>query len=348
MKVYNIVLILTVMVIGALSFSSCKKDEAANGGQKVQPVNITVETLKLSPMVDGVEIAGTVKAIEDVMMSPEEGGVVKEWVKKKGDHVKKGELIVTLKDEVMKASCDAAEAQYKMAQLNVEKQKSVYEQQGISELQYKNMEFGRDAAKANFDLMQARLERTQLRSPIDGVVDNTMPNEGEMAPPGVPIARVVNISSLKIQAEVPELYSGMIAVGTPAAVTFDAVPGETVNAKVLFVGSTVSQANRTLMVEILLSNPKGKIKPEMVAKVTLVRRKKSDAILVSDNIVQLVDRDRYVVYVEKNGIAEERRVTIGGRQGNFVEVTNGLNAGERLIVSGYQKLVNGSPVVITK
>jgi membrane fusion protein, multidrug efflux system len=348
MKTQTIFLTATIIVIGMMSFASCKKDEKAIGGEKMQPVNVSVETVKLSPMIDGIEVAGTVKAIEDVMMSPEEGGVVKEWKRKKGDHVKKGDLIVILKDEVMQASYDAADAQYKMAQLNVEKQQSVYEQQGISELQFKSLQYGRDAAKANVDLMKARLERTQLRSPIDGTVDNTMPNEGEMAPPGVPIARVVNISALKIQAEVPELYSGMMNVGTSAAISFDAVPGETINGKVTFVSSTVSQANRTLLVEILLPNPKGKIKPEMVAKVTLIRQKKSDAILVSANIVQLVDRDRQVVYVEKNGVAEERSVTVGGRQGNFVEITKGLHAGERLIVSGYQKLVNGSPVAITE
>jgi multidrug efflux pump subunit AcrA (membrane-fusion protein) len=102
-----------------------------------------------------------------------------------------------------------------------------------------------------------------------------------------------------------------------------------------------------MLIEILLPNPHGKIKPEMVAKVNLVRQKKNDAILVSENLIQLVDRDRYVVYVEKFGTAEERHVTIGGRQGNQVEVTGGLKIGERLIVSGNQKLINGSPVVIT-
>ncbi len=341
MKQYIVLISLIVFI------SSCKKEETANN-QKTQPVNITVQQINPSSLIDGIQVAGTVKAFEDVMMSPEEGGVVKEWVKKKGDRVKKGDLIVTLKDEVIKAGYDAAEAQYRIAELNVEKQKSVYEQQGISELQFKNMAYGRDAAKANADLMKARWERTQLRSPIDGVVDNTVPNAGEMAAPGMPIARVVNTSMIKIQAEISELHSGAIVLGTPVSVTFDAVPEIELNGKVSFVGSTVSAANRTMLIEMVLPNPNGKIKPEMVAKVNLVRRKKNDAILVSENIIQLVDRDRYVVYVNNNGTAEERRVTIGGRQRNLVEVTSGLKIGEQLIVTGYQKLINGSPVVVTE
>lgn len=335
------------IVLATLFVSSCKKEETG-ATQKIQPVNITVQQIEPSSMIDGIQVAGTVKAFEDVMMSPEEGGVVKEWVKKKGDRVKKGDLIVTLRDEVIKAGFEAAEAQYRIAELNVEKQKSVYEQQGISELQYKNMVYGRDAAKANADLMKGRWERTQLRSPIDGIVDNTVPNAGEMAAPGMPIARVVNTSTIKIQAEVPELYSGTIAKGTDASVTFDAVPNVELNGTVSFVSSTVSAANRTMLLEIILSNPNGRIKPEMVAKVNLVRQKKNNAILVSENIVQLVDRDRYVVYVNNNGTAEERRVTIGGRQGNLVEVTSGLKIGEQLIVTGYQKLINGSPVAVTE
>ncbi len=341
---------LAAIIIAAViaAIPSCKKVETAGTTQKVQPVNISVQKIIPSAMIDGIQVAGTVKAFEDVMMSPEEGGIVKEWKKKKGDRVKQGDLIVTLKDEVIKASYEAANAQYKMAQLKVEKQQAVFEQQGISELQYKNLVYGRDAAKANADLMQARWERTQLRSPINGVVDNTIPNTGEMAAPGIPIARVVNTSTIKIQAEIPELYSGMINIGTSVSVTFDAVPGELLNGKVTYVGSTVSAANRTMLVEILLPNPNGKLKPEMVAKVTLVRQKKNDAILVSESLVQLVDRDRYIVYVVNKGTAEERRVTIGGRQGNLVEVVNGLKIGDLLIVSGYQKLINGSPVVITQ
>jgi RND family efflux transporter MFP subunit len=342
----NTLILLVSLALTALS--SCGKQEEATTGDAVQPVNITVREIVPSSMIDAIRVSGAVKAFEDVMMSPEEGGIVKEWVKKKGSRVKRGDLIVTLRDEVIKAGFDAAQAQYLMAQLNVDKQKSVYDEQGISELQYTNMLYGRDAAKANADLMKARWERTQLRSPIDGVVDNTMPNAGEMAPPGMPIARVVNTSSIKIQAEVPELYSGTIKTGMPSSVTFDAVPDLTLEGNVTFVGTTVSAANRTLQIEIVLPNPNGRIKPEMVAKVELIRKKKSNAILVSENLIQLVDRDRYVLYVEREGKAEERRVEIGGRQGTMMEILSGVKIGERLIVSGYQNLVNGSPVVITE
>jgi membrane fusion protein (multidrug efflux system) len=316
----------------------------------VQPVDIKIEILKPSRLVDAIEVAGTVKAFEDVNISPEEGGVIKEWKVKKGRHVKKGDLIVILRDEVIKAGYEAAEAQYKTAALNVEKQQKVFDQQGISELQFKTMEYGRDAAKANADLMKARWERTQIRSTIDGVVENTplgnLLNEGEFAPLGQPLVRIVNNYMIKIQVEVPELYSGTLTRGTPTIITFDALPGDTLKGRVSFVSSAVSAANRTMQVEVILSNPFRKLKPEMVAKVKLLREAKNNAILVSENIVQLVDRDRIIVYVENGGKAEERRLKLGGRQGNMVEVLDGLKIDDHLIVAGYQKLVDGTTVAV--
>jgi membrane fusion protein (multidrug efflux system) len=344
--------LITILVItSGLVLASCHKADE-NNSQKVQPVNIKIETLQPSRLIDAIEFAGTVKAFEDVNISPEEGGVIKEWKMKKGQYVRKGDLIVVLKDEVVKAGYEAAEAQYKTAALNVEKQQKVFDQQGISDLQFKTMEYGRDAAKANADLMKARWERTQIRSTIDGVVENTpmgnLLNEGEFAPPGQPLVRVVNNYMIKIQVEVPELYSGTVTRGIPAVITFDALRGDTLKAKVSFVSSAVSAANRTMQVEMILSNPFRKLKPEMVAKVKLLREAKINAILVSENIIQQVDRDRYIVYIENNGKAEERRLKLGGRQGNMVEILEGLQSADHLVVSGYQKLVNGSPVVIVQ
>jgi membrane fusion protein (multidrug efflux system) len=348
MKLITRLLAASFLILTAFLLPSCSKQAATNNGDKVQPVNVRIDILKPSRLVDRIEVAGTAKASDDALLSPEEGGVIKEWKAKKGDAVKKGDLIVVLRDEVIKAGFDAADAQYKMAELNLQKQRKVFDEQGISELQIRNFEYTRDAAKANADLMKARWERTQIRSPFDGIVDNTIPNVGDFAPPGVPLARVVNTSTLKIQADLPEMYAGSVRLGSQAYIGFDAFPGDTLKGRVNFIGSTVSSANRALQVEIVLPNPFRKIKADMVAKVHILRESKTNALLVSENLLQLVDKDRTVVYVENNGKAEERRLKLGGRQGIMVDVIEGLNAGDHLIVSGYQKVINGTPVIVTQ
>jgi multidrug efflux pump subunit AcrA (membrane-fusion protein) len=127
----------------------------------------------------------------------------------------------------------------------------------------------------------------------------------------------------------------------------DAVGADTLLSKVSFVGAAVSPNNRTLPVEFVVPNLHQRLKPEMVARVQIVRSKRQAAILVSETIIQRVDRNKMVVYVERNGVAEERVVKIGGRLNGMVEIVDGLNPGDRVIVSGFQNLVNGQPVRVS-
>jgi len=349
MKQYQLAALAAALVTGLVTFAGCGSGDKAEAGENenVAPaLTVRVETVTPRPLTDALSLAGILKAYDDVMISAEEGGVVKTWVADKGDRVKKGQIIAFLKDEVIKAQYDAAYAQFRMAEMNLDKQEQVYKENGISELQYKNLQYARDAAKANADLMKARLERTRITSPIDGVLEQRYSDEGEMAAPGMPLAHVVSTGTLKVQAEVPEKYAGTVTVGNDAMMTFDAYPGDTVRANVSYVSATVDPTNRSLAVEIVISSKDGRYKPEMIAKLHVNRETKNDALLVSENVVQLVDMNKYILYVENNGVAQERVVTLGGRQNNHVEIVDGLKPGDRVIVTDVQKLVDGTRVAV--
>ncbi|NUM68223.1 efflux RND transporter periplasmic adaptor subunit, partial [candidate division KSB1 bacterium] len=204
-----------------------QQTQASNHRSEMEPVPVRVQELKPAHFDATLQVAGVVKAFEDVYLSPEEGGVIREWRAQKGEYVKRGELIAVLKDEVLLASYAAADAQYKLAELNYEKQEKIFTEQSISEIQYKSAEYNRDAAKAQAELMKARWERTQIRSPINGVLDDRMVDAGEFAPAATPMAHLVNTSVVQILAELPEMHAGSAAPGTPVSVTLDAVPGDT-------------------------------------------------------------------------------------------------------------------------
>lgn len=346
--------IIGIIVAGtllALVLSSCGSSDAKTGDptqsqQQTVVIPVKIEEVRLSPFVDAVTATGIVKAYDEVRLSPEEGGVVKEWLVEKGRPVKKGQLIGLLKDDVARSSYEAAEAQHQLAELNFQKQLSVYGEQAISELQLKSAQYNRDAAKAQAELMKARWERMRLRSPIDGILNERYFQEGEFAPPGVPIAHLVNTTLVKVAGDVSERNAGSIGVGTPVLITVDALPNDTLAGKIAYVGAALSASNRTLLVEVVLSNPRGTLKPEMVARLKIMRGTKTSALLISENIVQQVDRNKFVVFVENDGKAEERVVKLGSRNGTFVEILSGLKPGDNLIVVGFQKLVNGQAVVV--
>jgi RND family efflux transporter MFP subunit len=347
-KVLAGVFLLSALALGlaACGQTDAKTDPGSQQDPTAQAVAVKIQEVQFSPFADVIQTTGIVKAQEDVMLSPEEGGVVKQWLVKKGEQVKKGQLLGILNDDVITASYDAANAQYNIAQLNFEKQQSVYKEQAISELQFKNAQYGLDAARAQANLMKARLERTRIKSPIDGIFDENYYDEGEFAPPMAPIAHIVNARSIKIAAEVTERYASLVRVGNLVRIVPDNTPEDTLEGRINYVGASVSASNRTLPVEIYIRNPDLSLKPEMITRVSIVRSRRQNAILLDENVVQQIDRGKMVVFVENNGIAEQRVVKLGARQGTQLEIIQGLKPGDRVIISGIQKLVNGQTVTV--
>jgi membrane fusion protein, multidrug efflux system len=343
----NLMLLFALPAV-ALLLMSCGKTATPQAGADPnnRRLNVKVETVQPAIFSETLQIAGIVKAYDDVMISSEEGGVIKEWMVEKGQRVKKGEVIAALKDDVLRPSYLAAESQAKLAELNYQKQEKVYQDQGISELQVKTAEFSRDGVRAQAELAKARWERTFIKSPVGGILDDHLVDAGEMTIPGVALARVVAIDRVRIQINVPERYLGSLTKGTPVTFSVIAYPGEQFSGRIAFVGSTVSPDNRTVMVECVIANPGGKLKPDMIAKSTIVQSVPRKALLVAEEIVQQVDEGKQVVYIAENGRAVQRSVSLGARADGKVEIVSGLKAGEQVIITGQDQLVDGQALSI--
>lgn len=330
---------------------ACGESEGGNAsknGASAGAVAVRWKALEPTSFAETIQLTGVVKAVDDVLISPEEGGVVKRWNAVKGQYVERGAVIVELDDAVARPGYEAALAQYNTARLNYEKQQSVYAEMAVSEMQLRSAQYARDAAGAQAELMKARYERTRIKSPVSGILDDRLVDEGEMAAPGVPIARVVGIGSVKLAVNVPERLAGRIVRGIPVEFSVMALPGETFRGTIGFVGSAISPDNRTFPVEAVLRNPGGKLKPEMIARVNVIQAVRKGVLALPEEIIQRLDRDRLVVYVEQGGKAVEKEVRLGGRARNIVEIVSGLAPGDRVIMTGYQQLVDGQPVAMTE
>ena len=336
----------TVLLL--LTSASCTKKEGGTSAAGAAPgeknVTVAVTVLQAAPFTETIQAAGTVKALDDVMLSPEEGGVLAAWHAERGALVRRGSVIGRLRDDILRASFDAAAAQESIAAMNYTKQGMVYAEQGVSELQYKSSRFSFDAAHAQASLLKARWDHTRIVSPIDGILDERFVDEGEMAAPGVPVARIVNISSVRIQANLPERSAGSIARKPMVQFTVAPFPGRVFTGRIAFIGSTLSADNKTFLVEAIIANADRALKPEMVGRMTILRGSREGAILIPEEAVQQVEKNRLVVYVEMDGKASERPVGLGARSGAMVEVTSGLAPGDRLITAGFRGLVDGQSV----
>lgn len=340
-----------IAAVWTMTLSSCGNSNAESpkkGSDDLGQTAVIVRTQVVQPseFAETIKLTGSIESIHDIVVPAEESGRVVEWLVNKGSAVSPGQVMARLDDALLKAAFDAAEASFKMAEVNFEKQKKAYDEQAVSELQLKNLEFQRDAARAQLDMARKRWDNTRIVSPVHGVVNDRYVDEGEMIGAGMPAAHVVDIQQLKIALGIPERYAGQVRTGMKIDFTVDAFPSDTLSGTLGYVGPAVTVDNRTIPAEVHFSNTGPKIKPHMIARVTLTLGAGASAIAIPLDYVQQVDVGRQVVYIAKDGKAVERTVTLGGSDGQRVRILNGLAEGDELITAGFQMLVNDQPISI--
>lgn len=342
----------TLLLISIAGINGCKNSKAES--ENKEPVKnelvayVRTVQVELMPFTRTIQVTGSVLSRNDITVPAEEGGPLMDWYVQKGAYVRRGQIIAQIDSSRQRAAYEAALAAYRIADINFEKQRKAYEEQAISELQLKTLEYQRDAAKAQMELALRQLEKTRVIAPVDGILNERFVDAGEMIGPGLPVAHIVDVHQLKIAAGVPERYAAELVPGAPVEFSVDAFPGEIFKGQIGFIAASVTSDNRSIPIEIVVNNPGGKLKPLMIAKVHIRLREDKRAIVVPQEVVQLTDMDRRIVFVANNGRAEERIVRIDGSDGKNLRIIEGLKPGDQLITVGFQNLVDKQKIVIQK
>lgn len=315
---------------------------------------VTVEVLELvpEPFEDQVGITGTVEAERDITLAAEEAGIIRELYVDKGSLVRAGQPILKIDDRVLRAQHDQAVSEATLARETFERQRRLWEVEKIgSEMNYLRAKYGAETAEANARVLAARLDRTVVRAPITGILDERFAELGAMVAPGAPVARLIDIDTLKVSGGVPERYAGDIRRGGAATVVFDNFTDRHFTGRTQFVGAAVNEMNRTFPVEVRIPNATGALKPGMVAKVSLARGAKRDALVVPREAV-LRTETGYIVYTvhDEGGrpVAQATPVILGPGAGNRIVLESGVQAGDRVIVVGQQQVAGGDNVEIVQ
>ena len=320
--------------------------EAAEDYRRV--VNVEVERVEGRDFTNTIRLTGVALAMRDVMVSAEEAGVVRRVLLDKGSPVRAGNAILRLDDAVLKPQVQAAAAKAEYDEEVWQSRKRLYEQDGIgSELAYHEARNTAEQSRGNLAALQARLARTTIRAPIRGILNDRLVEVGTMVQPGTVVARVVQADTIRIMAGVPERYALYVTAGADASVSFDVLPGETFAGSVTYVGVAVDLDARTFPIELTLPNPGGRIKPGMVAEVTVTQGELADAIVIPRQALVSMEGGQVVYVVEQAGgetVAAVRGVEVTASQGNDVIIGSGLAPGDRLVVVGQQGLTDGDRV----
>ena len=242
---------------------------------------------------------------------------------------------------VSEQAIDDAATNFRNSELNLDLQK-ITRDSGVETNRIQTV-----VAAANAKVARANYSKAFIYSPISGYINHVDVEAGEVVNPGQALAEVMQINRVKVNAGVPERDIAAIKVGQVVNVRFDAYPNRTFSGTILFIGASADNASKTFPVKIQIENPELLLKPGMIGHLSLSKADYPNSIVVPLDAVIEQEAGR-IVYVAENGKAVARPVELAQKVGSRARITQGLKAGEQLIVFGHRDVLSGDQIKITK
>jgi membrane fusion protein, multidrug efflux system len=323
-------------------------EKELGGGKKVEatPINVTVSAVEPQNFKHFVEAQGVVTSKNIVQVTPQMGGAITGIFITEGQAVRKGQLVATIDNSVMKESLIEIKTQLELASTVFNKQKALWDQQIGTEIQYLQAKANKESLEKRINTMDTQLGMSKVYAPISGTVEKLIQKSGEMGMPGSPIAQIVNVSDLKVTAKIGDTYVGSVKKGDAITVKFPDINKE-LSTRISLVNGLIDPASRTFGIEANIPNFGGSLKPNQVAIININDLSKGNSLVVSQNIVQKTEGgDLIYVAVTEGGkkIAKAKKVKTGIAYNGNIEILEGLTAGEMVITQGYQDLVDGTSI----
>jgi membrane fusion protein, multidrug efflux system len=321
-----------------------------DGEDRVRTVNVEVAAVVPQDFVHTVRIVGTVEADRDVVISAEEGGTVRQMLVRQGDRVRPGQPLFRLDAGVLQAQLEQAVSQALLAEETWERQRRLWEEDQIgTEMAYLQAKYNAQTARAQAQVLKERVDRTTIRAPIAGILEERLVEVGAMVSPGTPVARILDVDRVKVVGGVPERYGGQVRRGGEVTVTLEPVAGEFVG-EIDHVGAAVDRSSRTFTIEVEVPNAGHALKPGMVANVEIARERRAESLVVPRHAVLRLESGYSVFVAVPYGTgwrAESRPVVPGAAHGGGVVIEQGLAVGERVVVVGQQRVAHGDALILT-
>lgn len=303
---------------------------------------VETEILEVSPFESYLSIEGKADAEQSTIATAQLPGTVTQVLVKPGDAVAAGQALAYMDNSTLRQSRGQIEQQLSFATTLFEKQKRLWQQGVGTEIQYLSAKNQKEALEKNLATLDAQLSMYTIKAPISGTVESVDTKIGQAAAPGIPMFKVVNLSNLKIVADVAESYSGKINKGDKVKVVFTDID-KTIESTISFASKVIDPLNRSFKIEIRLNGVKD-VKPNMLAKLKIADYRSERAVTVPTNAVTSGVDEKYVmVKTMQNGKAiASKKLVKTGRTGELrTEILEGLKSGDEIIVTGYQELNDG-------
>jgi RND family efflux transporter MFP subunit len=311
---------------------------------------ITAFTTEEQAFEHQIEIQANIKTRQNLLIYPEFAGRLIKLKVTEGQNVKKGNLLALIDDAGIKDQLDQMRLQLNLAKTTFERTQRLWDQKIGSEMMYLEAKTRYKAAKKQVSQIKQQLAKTKIYAPFNGVIDEIQARLGSNLLPGVtPVLRIVNLNSMYAESDVPENYLPNITKGSKAKVSIPAL-NQIQNTEIHQTGNFITPSNRTFRVEARLENPKGLIKPNLNARLSVLDYVNPKAIMIPLRVVREDAKSQSYVFVlskpeKDNGFTtEQRMVTLGKSKEEMIEIIEGLTAGELVVDEGVSLLVANQKV----
>lgn len=313
---------------------------------------ITTFTAKEIVFNHFLELQGNVQTKQNLVIYPEMAGVLRRVYVKEGQQVDKGQLLASIDDGGLGQQVAQLQIQADLAKTTFERQERLWNQKIGSEIQYLQAKSNYEAQQKAVNQMQSQLEKTMVRAPFKGVIDDVITDQGSVVAPGQSqLMRIVNLDNMYIETNVPESYIANVTKNKNVQVEFP-VLGKTMDAKIRQAGNFINPSNRTFKVEVAVPNKDRDIKPNLTAKLRINDYTNANAILIPQSIISENENGQQYIYVIKDkndkdeAIAERVIIETGKTQEDVIEVLAGIQDGTEIIEEGARSVKNGQAVKV--
>lgn len=295
------------------------------------------------------EVTGYMEAVQDAYISPEINGQIDNILVKRGARVRKGKLLIKLNTDVTEKSIEEVKTNLELATRLYEKQEELWEQNIGSEIQYLEVKNGKESLEARLATLERQLEMAQVRAPFNGIVDDIMVRQGEIAAPGMQLVRLINLGTMRVSARVSEAYLNSVKENDMVELRFSSYPDMMLKSGINRLGEVIDQVTRTFTLEVILDNKDERLKPNMLTTVRITDYSENNALVVPTIILKEDFKGTFlflsIAEGEKN-IAQKVYVQRGITVQDQTMILNGINPGDKVIIKGYNLVSDGTPLKV--
>jgi len=334
------------MVAAALAAVGCGGGDdgaqaATGGGPPATPVDVAVA--RVDTVIETIRATGQIESVQSIELRPEVEGRIVDIPASEGTEVAEGTPLFKIDDVQLKAQVDRLEADRDLAAQALRRTRELLERNASSTADLERAEAAARSAEAQVELQRVRLERTVVRAPFAGVVGARLVSLGDYVTTATTLTTLQTVDPQRATFAVPERYAERLARGQRVTFTVAALPDRRFTGTVDFVDPRVQLPARTITIKARVRNPDRALKPGMFIEAELSAEVRPGAVVIPEDAVLPLGGEDFV-WAVVDGKATRRPVSLGVRMPGFVEVRDGVSAGEQVVVGGLERLYEGAPV----